>query len=120
MNNVVQLWNARQFPRLSRHWINYSERIVILGERFDEAGVLSMTPSGANALHARLCVLGDEFEEIVAPGHDVTVRLQGAELVVRVRAVEQDRMLVEFGMPPGSRFRIRLDSEHPAETLHFA
>lgn len=120
MDNVVQLWNARQSRRLNRHWIDYSERIVILGERFDEAGVLSMTPSGGNALLARLSVFGDEFEEIVTPGEDVTVRLQGAELVVSVRAVERERMLVEFGMPPGSRFRIRLDSEQAAETLHFA
>ena len=120
MDNVVQLWNARQSPRLSRHWIYYAERIVILGERFDEAGMLSMTPTSGDALHARLRVLGDEFEENVIPGQDITLRLHGAELVVRVRALERDRMLVEFGMPPGSRFRIRIDSEQPAETLHFA
>lgn len=120
MSNVVQLWNARQSRQSRRHWVDYSERIVIVGERFGQTGALTMSPAGGNALHARLSVLGKEFQEIVTPGQDITVWIQGVELVVTVRAVEKERMLVEFGMPPGTRLRVRLEPEVPAESAHFA
>lgn len=124
MSNVAQLWNTRRSQRLRRHWVSFSDRIVITGEDLDQSGVLSVLPTGRegdrDALRARLRVLGNEFEEVVTPGQDITVWIHGLELVVAVRAVEDERMLVEFGIPPGSRVGVTLDDGRAAETPRMA
>jgi hypothetical protein len=124
MSNVAQLWNTRCNQRLRRHWVSFSDRIVIAGEDLDQSGVLSVLPTGREgdreALRARLRVLGNEFEEVVTPGQDITIWIHGLELVVAVRAVEDERMLVEFGVPPGSKVGVTLDSGRAEETLRLA
>ncbi len=114
MNNVSKLWNTRRSQRVQRHWVSFAEHIVIAGEDFEQSGVLSVLPTGREtgreALRARLRVLGNEFEEVVMPGQNINVWIHGLELVVTVRAVEDDRMLVEFGVPLGSRVGVTLDS----------
>ncbi len=110
MSNVVQLWNPRSNHRLRRHWVSFDDRIVIAGENLDQAGVLSVLPTGRDSLCARLRVMGREFEETVTPGHDITVWIHGLELVIGVKAVEDERMLVEFGVPPGSKVGVTVDS----------
>lgn len=124
MSNVAQLWNPRGSHKLRRHWVSFADRIVIAGEDLDQSGVLSVLPTGReggrDGLRARLRVLGNEFEEVVAPGQDIVVWIHGLELVVAVRAVEDGRMLVEFGVPPGSKIGVTLDSGAPAESLRLA
>ncbi len=124
MSNVAQLWNLRRSQNLRRHWVSYSDRIVIEGEDLDQSGVLSVLPSGRSgdrdALRARLRVLGGEFEEVVAPGQDITVWIHGLELVIAVRAVEDERMLVEFGVPAGAKVGVTLDSGKAEEALQLA
>ena len=116
MSNVVQLWNPRSSHRLRRHWVSFQDRIVIAGDDLEQAGVLSVLPMGRGELCARLQVMGREFEETVTPGHDITVWIHGLELVIGVKAVEDERMLVEFGVPPGSKVGVTLDSGKPVET----
>jgi hypothetical protein len=110
MSNVVHLWNPRSNHQLRRHWVAFSERIVIDGENLEQSGVLSVLPVGHDELRARLRVMGKEFEEVVTPGHDITVWIGGLELIIGVKAVEDDRMLVEFGIPPGSKVGVTLDA----------
>lgn len=109
MSNVAYLWNPRSNNHLRRHWIDYSERIVIGGGSVEQAGVLTVLPVDHDELRARLRVMGREFEEVVTPGHDITVWINGLELVIGVKAVEDQRMLVEFGIPPGSKVDVTLD-----------
>jgi hypothetical protein len=117
--NVAQLWNLRAGHRMRRHWVSFSERMIIAGGNLEQSGVLSVPPIGHEGLKARLRVLGKDSEELVAPGHDITVWIHGLELVIVVRAVEDDRMLVEFGVPPGSKVGVTLESGREAETaLH--
>jgi hypothetical protein len=116
MSNVVQLWNPRSNHRLRRHWVSFQDRIVIAGDDLEQAGVLSVQPVGLGELCARLQVMGREFEETVTPGHDITVWIHGLELVIGVKAVEDERMLVEFGVPPGSKVGVTLDSGKTVET----
>lgn len=112
MNNVAQLWNTCRNQRFQRHWVSFSERIVIAGEDLEQSGVLSVLPTGREggreALRARLQVPGSEFEQVVMPGQDIVVRIRGLELVVAVWAVEGERMLVEFGVPLGSKVGVTL------------
>jgi len=115
MSNVVHLWNPRSNHRLRRQWISFSERIFIGGENLEQAGVLSVLLAGNDELRARLRVMGREYEEVVTPGHDITVRISGLELIIGVKAVEDERMLVEFGIPPGSKVGITLGGGIPAE-----
>ena len=117
MSNVVQLWNPRSNHRLRRHWVSFDERIIIAGEDMDQSGVLSVQHVDREELRARLRVMGREFEEVVTPGHDITVWIHGLELIVGVKAVEDDRMLVEFGVPPGSKVGVTLDSGKPVGPL---
>jgi len=119
-SNVVHLWNPRSIHHLRRQWISFSERIIIGGENIEQSGVLSVLPAGDDELRARLQVMGHEYEEVVTPGHDITVRISGLELIIGVKAVEDERMLVEFGIPPGSRVGVTLDSATHAQAPRMA
>lgn len=120
MTNVVHLWNPRSNHHLRRHWVSFSDRIIIDGESIEQSGVLSVLPVGCDQLRARLRVMGREYEEVVTPGHDITVWISGLELTVGVKAVEDERMLVEFGVPPGSKVGLTLGSELHAEAPRMA
>lgn len=120
MSNVVHLWNPRSNHRLRRCWVPFSDRIIIDGENLEQSGVLSVLPVGHDQLRARLQVLGHEYEEVVTPGHDITVRISGLELIIGVKAVEDERMLVEFGIPPGSRVGVTLDGAMHAQAPQMA
>jgi hypothetical protein len=120
MSNVVHLWNPRSNHHLRRHWISFSERILIDGDTIEQSGVLSVQPEGRDELRARLRVMGREYEELVTPGHDITVWIDGLELTIGVKAVEDERMLVEFGIPPGSRVGVTLGGGMHAEAPRMA
>ena len=120
MSNVVHLWNPRSNHQLRRHWVSYSDRIVIGGENLEQAGVLSVLLVDNQELRARLQVMGREYEEVVTRGHDITVWISGVELIVGVKAVADERMLVEFGIPPGSKVGVTLDAGRVAETPRMA
>jgi Fe2+ transport system protein FeoA len=120
MSNVVHLWNPRSNQHLRRRWVSFSEQIIIGGESIEQAGVLSVQPAGNDELRARLRVMGHEYEEVVTPGHDITVRISGLELIIGVKAVEDERMLVEFGIPPGSNVGVTLGGRIHAEAPRMA
>lgn len=120
MSNVVHLWNPRSKHQLRRHWVSFNERIIIGGENLDQAGVLSVLHAADDELRARLRVMGREYEEVVTPGHDITVWISGLELVIGVKAVEDERMLVEFGMPAGSKVGVTLDGGIPGQSTRMA
>jgi hypothetical protein len=120
MSNVVHLWNPRSNHHLRRCWVAFSDRIIIGGETLEQSGVLSVLPAGCDELRACLQVMGHEYEEVVTPGHDITVRISGLELIIGVKAVEDERMLVEFGIPPGSRVGVTLDSATHAQAPRMA
>lgn len=115
MAKLAQLWNPRSNNRLRRHWVSFEERIVIAGAGLDQAGVLSLRPCGAGELRARLRVMGREFEEAVSLGHDIAVWINGLELFVGVKAIDGGRMLLVFGIQPGSRVNVTLEAGSAAE-----
>lgn len=115
MGKVAQLWNPRSNHRLRRHWISFEDQIIIGGESLEQSGVLSVRPACQGELRARLRVLGREFEEAVGVGNDIAIWINGLELFIGVKAIDDERMLVAFGIPPGSKVNVTLDSESGME-----
>lgn len=99
MGSVTQLWNPCGNRTLHRYWVSFSDRIIIEGENPEHAGVLSLRPEGTHGLKARLQILGSECESPVAPGCDITLWINGLALFIGVKAVEETRVLVAFGVP---------------------
>lgn len=120
MSNVVHMWSPRSNHHLRRHWVDFGDRIIIDGENIEQSGVLSVQPMGWDQLRACLQVMGRQYEETVTPGHDITVWISGVEVTIGVKAVEDERMLVEFGVPMGSKVGVTLGSEHRAEAPRMA
>ena len=110
MANITQLWNPRGNNRLRRYWIRSNDRIVIGGDTPEQSGVLMLLPPRSDGLCARLQVMGTQFEETVAPGNDIAVWINGLELFVGVKAVEDERLLVAFGIPHGSKVNVTLEA----------
>jgi hypothetical protein len=112
VGKVAQLWNPRGNQKLRRHWVSFEDRIVIGGERLEQAGMLSLQPPCRSEPRARLRVMGREYEEAVHPGNDIVVWINGLTLFIGVKAVDDERMLVSFGIPPGSKVDVTLDAGH--------
>jgi Fe2+ transport system protein FeoA len=110
VGNVTQLWNPRGNHRLCRHWISFEDQIIIGGERLGQAGVLSVRPACHGELRARLRVMGLEFEEAVKAGNDIAISINGLELFIGVKAIDDKRMLVAFGITPGSKVNVTIDA----------
>jgi len=110
VGKLVQLWSPRSNNRLRRHWVSFGDRIIIGGESLDQAGVLSLRPAYEGELRARLRVMGREYEEAVRIGHDISVWINGLELFAGVKAIDAGRMLLVFGIPPGSRVNVTLEA----------
>jgi hypothetical protein len=110
LGKLAQLWNPRSNHSLRRYWISFEDRIIIGGENFEQAGVLSLRRARQGELHARLRVMGREFEQAVTTGNDVAVWINGLELFIGVKAIDDEGMLLAFGIPPGSRVNVTLDS----------
>lgn len=110
MGKVAQLWNPRSSHRLRRHWISFEDQIIIGGESLEQAGVLSVRPACQGELRARLRVMGCEFEEAIKAGNDIVIWINGLELFIGVKAIDDKRMLVAFGIPPGSKVNVTLDA----------
>jgi hypothetical protein len=111
VGKVAHLWNPRGNQKLRRHWVSLGERILIGGERREQAGMLSLQPQREGELRARLRVMGREYEEVVHAGNDIVVWINGLTLFIGVKAVDEDRMLVSFGIPAGSKVNVTLDAE---------
>ena len=109
MGKLARLWNPRSSHKLHRYWVSFEDRIVIGGESLDQAGVLSLRPACQGALRARLRVMGSEFEQPVNAGNDIAVWINGLKLFVCVKAVDDARMLLAFGIPTGSKVNVRLE-----------
>jgi hypothetical protein len=62
----------------------------------------------SDSITAHLRVSGREVTQVLQPGEDISVRVHGLELIVGVRAVEDDRLLLESGVPHGSRASLTL------------
>jgi len=110
MDNLVRLWNPRSNNQLRRYWIRFEDRIVIGGERPEQAGVLMLLPAGVDGLRAHLWVTGAEFEQTVARGNDIEVRINGLELHVDVKAVAAEAVLIAFGIPRGAIVGVTLEA----------
>jgi hypothetical protein len=108
VGNVTQLWNPHGSRRTPRHWISYDERIVIGGEKREQAGELSVRPGDGGKLHARLHVADGDFDEQVAPGEDLAIWINGLRLFVDLIAVEERRMLAAFRAPVGAQVSVTL------------
>ena len=111
MGNVVQLWNPRIDHRLGRHWIRFDDSIVVGGSHPEQSGVLTVLPMEGNRLRVRLQVIGGEYEEIITPGNDIAVWINGLYMLIGVTAVEDGRALVAFGVPRGSQANVMLDED---------
>ena len=94
---------------LKRYWVGFHEDVFIHGENAEQSGVLSLCPpADSEAITAHLRVFGREVTQVLQPGEDISVRIHGLELVVGVRAVEDHRLLLEFGIPEGSHASLTL------------
>ena len=110
VGKVAQLWNSRSKHSLRRHWISFQDQIVIDGESLEQTGVVSVRRTCRGELHARLRVMGREFEEVIKEGNDIAVWINGLELIIGVKAVDDERVLVVFGIPPGSKVNVTLEA----------
>ena len=106
--SVARLWNPRSNHKLHRYWVSFEDRIIIAGESLEQTGVLSLQRVNPDALRARLRVMGCEFEEIIGSGNDLAVWINGLELFVGVKAIEDRRMLIAFGIPPASKVKMKV------------
>lgn len=109
MPSVARLWNSRSKRSLRRHWISFRDRIVIGGENLEQTGVLSVRRACLGGLRARLRVMGCEFEEVIKPGNDIAIWINGLELIIGVKAVDDERILVAFGIQPGANVNVTLE-----------
>ena len=109
MGKLIQFWNSRSKHSLRRHWISFQDRIVIGGEGLEQTGVLSVRRACQGELLARLRVMGRELEEVIKVGNDIAVWINGLELIVGVKAVDDERMLAAFGIQPGSNVSVTLE-----------
>jgi hypothetical protein len=122
VGSVAQLWNSRSKHGLRRHWISFQDRIIIGGAYLEQTGVLSVQRAREGGLCARLRVMGRELEEVVKPGNDIAVWINGLELIIGVKAVDDEHMLAVFGIQPGSNVTVTLepgagaDADADAET----
>jgi hypothetical protein len=110
MNNVAEIWNARNLKRgLHRHWVRLGDEMMISGEQHDACGALSICRPNANGrLFATLTLADRQLTEEVTRSGELVVQIRDIELIVSVRAIEGTRVLVEFGMPHGNRAKIAL------------
>ena len=69
-----------------------------------------MRPACRGELHARLRVMGREYEGAVNTGNDLAIWINGLMLFVGVKAVDDEHMLLAFGIQPGSRVKVTLDA----------
>jgi hypothetical protein len=110
VGSVTRIWSVRNFRSpLKRYWVGFHEDVFIHGETPEQSGVLSICPpEDSAAITAHLRVFGREVTQVLQPGEDISVRIHGLELIVGVRAVEDDRLLLEFGIPEGSHASLTL------------
>ncbi|MFA5914498.1 MAG: hypothetical protein WC830_13170 [Burkholderiales bacterium] len=111
MAKLARLWNPRSNNRLRRHWVGFKDRILIGGEMPEQAGVLTLLPLGCDGLLVRLQVMERVFREVVEPGNDIVVWINGLELLVGLKALEDERMLVAFGVARGSSVEVTLEAD---------
>jgi Fe2+ transport system protein FeoA len=93
-----------------QYWISFNEQIIFCGESLREPGVLSVRPGSSGELRARLRVMGLEVEESVKVGNDIAIGINDLKLFIGVEAVNDRRMLVTFGITPGSRVNVTIDA----------
>ena len=110
MGKVARLWNPRSNHMLRRYWISFEDQIIIGGESIEQAGVLSVRPARQGGLRARLRVMGRAFEEDVNAGNDLAIWINGLELFIGVKAIDDGRMLVAFGIPSGAKVNVTLEA----------
>ncbi len=115
MGSVARLWNPRGNRRLRRYWVAFDEQIYVDGESLDQAGVLSFRSAPSGQLSARLRAMGCEFEEEVASGNDIAIWINGLKLFVGVKAIDDTRMLLAFGIQPGTRVNVTLEAVHDVD-----
>ncbi len=111
MGSVAYLWNPRSKHRLRREWISFEHQIAIDGEEPGQTGLLTLKPAGRAELHARLSVMGREFEQQIEFGNDIIIWINGLEIFIGVKAVEEGRCFAAFGVLPGQKVRLTLDAE---------
>ena len=83
--------------------------MVISGGHPEQCGVLSIRgPDAGGRLFATLRLDDKQLTEEVPRGGELLINIRDLKLVVAVRAVEDARVLVEFGVPHGDRTRVAL------------
>lgn len=115
MGNVTHLWNPRGNHRLRRFWVSFEDQILIDGESSDQVGVLSLRPASPGQMLARLQAMGHDFEEAVSSGNDLAIWINGLKLFIGVKAIDDTRMLIAFGIQPGSKVHVTLEATNGAE-----
>lgn len=110
MGKLARLWNPRFDHRFDRCWIEYGDAILIAGPARSPAAVLTLWPAGRTHLRALLHTGAGTYETAVDCGEDIAIRIDALSLLVGVAAVEDERLLVCFAIPRGSRIEVSLDA----------
>lgn len=94
---------------MRRHWVRLGDEMLISGNEPAQCGVLSICRPAQNGRMFATLIFDDVFvtEEIVRSG-DLVIQIRDLKLVVAVRAIEGNRVLVEFGIPHGGTARVAL------------
>jgi hypothetical protein len=113
---VTRLWNPRGHDTLRRYWAAFDGQIIIEGWLPEHTGMLTLRTDGPECLRARLHMLGGEYEEIVASGEDLIIRIHGLILHVGIKAVAARRLLLAFRVPNGSPPGVKLTLDEGRST----
>ncbi len=110
MDNVAEIWNARNLQRgLRRHWVHLGDEMMISDHQSRQCGSLSIRrPNAHGRLFATLTLADKRLTEEITRSGELVIHIRDIQLVVSVRAIEGTRVLVEFGMPKGDHTKIAL------------
>ena len=110
MGSITKIWNTRNLKqRLHRYWVRFNEEMLISNGQQDQGSVLTIGPAFAGKpLLATIKVAeGQRTQEIGSDG-ELVINVKNVRLPVVIRAIEESRVLVEFGVPRGDHTQIAL------------
>lgn len=111
-SSVTMLWNTRNAkPGRRRHWVRLDEDMHIWSDDRTQSGVLSLSRNGADGpLRVILNVDGRRISDEITANGELLITIKNVKLLLVVRAVEESRVFLEFGMPRGDQTRIAISA----------
>ena len=110
MGSVTKIWNTRNLKqRAHRHWVRFNEEMLISNGQQDQSSVLSIGQAiPGKPLLATLKVASGHLIQEIGNNGELVINNKNVRLLVVIRAIEESRVLVEFGVPRGDHTQIAL------------